>query len=244
MTPPPYDPQRYGYQSQPAHNAFAEVQTIATGAMKRVYLKMTLGLIVTALVALWCTSSPAFWNFLAANNWAIWGLFIGELILVFAISAGINKMSTMTASLLFYLFAAINGAALSPIFMVYTAASISKTFFITAGTFGAMSVYGYFTNKDLTKWGSILSMALFGLIIVSLVNIFLRTSGLEWIISAAGVLIFIGLTAWDTQKIKQMAEYTPASEIGRLATIGALNLYLDFINLFLYLLRFFGNSRD
>ena len=213
MTPPPYDPQRYGYQSQPAHNAFAEVQTIATGAMKRVYLKMTLGLIVTALVALWCTSSPAFWNFLAANNWAIWGLFIGELILVFAISAGINKMSTMTASLLFYLFAAINGAALSPIFMVYTAASISKTFFITAGTFGAMSVYGYFTNKDLTKWGSILIMALFGLIIVSLVNIFLKSSGLEWIISAAGVLIFIGLTAWDTQKIKQMAEYTPASEI-------------------------------
>lgn len=244
MTPPPYDPQRYGYQSQPVHNAYAEVQSIATGAMKRVYLKMTLGLVVTALVAMWCFSSPAFWQFLSMNSWAIWGLFIGELILVFAISAGINKMSTPMGSLLFYLFAAINGAALSPIFIVYTQTSIAKTFFITAGTFGAMSVYGYFTNKDLTRWGSILFMALIGLIIVSVVNIFLKSSGLEWIISAAGVLIFVGLTAWDTQKIKQMAEFTPASEVGRLATIGALNLYLDFINLFLYLLRFFGNSRD
>lgn len=107
-----------------------------------------------------------------------------------------------------------------------------------------MSVYGYFSVKDLTRWGSILIMSLFGLIIAAVVNMFLRSSGLDWIISIVGVLIFVGLTAWDTQRIKQLAQVTPANQVGRLATIGALNLYLDFINLFLYLLRFFGSSRD
>ena len=153
-------------------------------------------------------------------------------------------LSSATASLLFYLFAVINGLALSPIFVVYTGASIAKTFFITAGVFGAMSVYGYFTSKDLSRWGSILTMALFGLIIVSVVNIFLKSTAMEWIISGAGVLIFIGLTAWDTQQIKQMALQAPMETAGKLATLGALSLYLDFINLFLYLLRFFGNNRN
>ena len=133
---------------------------------------------------------------------------------------------------------------LFPIFMVYAPDSIAKTFFITAGVFGAMSIYGYSTSQDLTKWGSFLVMALIGLIIASLVNIFLHSSTMDWIISGAGVLIFIGLTAWDTQTIKRMAQAAPAESTGKLATIGALNLYLDFINLFLYLLRFFGNSRD
>lgn len=241
VTPPPYDP--YRAQGNGAME-YGHVEAVATGAMKRIYFKMTLGLLVTAFVSMWCAGSAAFWSFLQANSWAIWGFFIAELVLVFVISGAINKMSSATATALFYLFAAVNGAALAPIFMIYTQESIAKTFFICAATFGAMSVYGYFTSKDLTRWGSILFMALIGLIIASLVNIFLRSDGLSWIISIVGVLIFVGITAWDTQWLRKQAEVTPASQIGRLATIGALNLYLDFINLFLYLLRFFGNSRD
>lgn len=172
------------------------------------------------------------------------GLVIVEFGLVIGISAGINKLSSPVATLLFYLFAVVNGLMLAPIFLVYTGTSIAKTFFITAGTFGAMSVYGYTTGQDLTKIGRILFMALIGLIIASLVNIFTHSSTLDWIISFVGVIIFVGLTAWDTQQIKRMAAMMPANQIGRLATLGALSLYLDFINLFLYLLRFFGNSRD
>ena len=130
---------------------------------------------------------------------------------------------------------------LSLIFYAFNLGSIAKTFFVTAGAFGAMSVYGYFTKTDLSKFGSILVMALFGLIICILVNLFLNSSTLEWIISGVGVLIFTGLTAWDTQKIKRMVELNPTADDGRLATIGALSLYLDFVNLFLYLLRFLGN---
>lgn len=138
----------------------------------------------------------------------------------------------------------INGLALFPIFLVYTHVSIAKTFFITAGTFGAMSIYGFFTTKDLTRWGSFLIMALIGLIICAVINMFWANSTFDWIISGLGVLIFVGLTAWDTQKIKQWVATSPFEATGKLATLGALSLYLDFINLFLYLLRFFGNSRD
>ncbi len=243
MNPPAFDPNSYGFRNG-VDNSASQTVAIASNAMKRVYFKMTLGLLVTAFVSMFCAGSQAYWQLLGTHSWSIWALFIVEIILVIAISSAINKMSSPLASLLFYIFAAVNGAALAPIFVVYTGTSIAKTFFITAGTFGAMSIYGYFTDKDLTRWGSMLFMALIGLILVSIVNIFLHSSTLEWIISGAGVLIFVGLTAWDTQTIKRMAEQTPASEVGRLATIGALNLYLDFINLFLYLLRFFGNSRD
>lgn len=238
-TPPPYDPTQWNRQ-----NSGPVAINIASGAMKRVYLKMTLGLLVTAFLSLAIAGSPAALSWFFANSWAMWGLFIGELVLVFAISGGINRMSSATSTALFYLFAAVNGIALAPIFVIYTGESIAKTFFITAGTFGAMSIYGYFTSKDLTRWGSILFMCLIGLIIASVVNIFLHSDSLSWIISIAGVLIFVGLTAWDTQKIKQMAEVASPDMVGRIATIGALNLYLDFINLFLYLLRFFGSSRD
>lgn len=167
-----------------------------------------------------------------------------EIGLVMWISAGINKMSSTTATLLFFLFAVVNGATLSLIFAAFSPLSIAKTFLITAGTFGAMSVYGYFTEKDLTKFGSFMIMALFGIIICSLVNYFLHSDRLSWVISFAGVIIFLGLTAWDTQQIKRMALTMPGATDGRLATLGALSLYLDFINLFLYLLRFFGSSRD
>jgi len=212
--------------------------------MKRVYVNMTLALVVTAFVSMWCAGSEAFLSFLFANRWAMWGLFIAEIGLVLGISAGINKLSSLVATLLFYIFAVVNGAALAPIFLIYTGTSIAKTFFITAGTFGAMSVYGYFTSSDLSKIGNILFMALIGLIIASVVNIFAHSSSLQWIISIAGVVIFVGLTAWDTQQIKRMAEQMPEAGVGRLAVLGALSLYLDFINLFLYLLRFFGSSRD
>ncbi len=130
------------------------------------------------------------------------------------------------------------------IFYAYSLSAITKTFFITAGTFGAMSVYGYFTSRDLSRIGSFLTMALFGLIIAIVVNFFVRSSALDWIISIVGVLIFVGLTAWDTQQVKTMAEVTPSDQAGRLSTIGALTLYLDFINLFLFLLRIFGGNRD
>lgn len=234
--PPQYNAQSYqqawGGQSLSAH---------VSSVMKSVYVKMTLALVVTAFVSLFCAGSTSYLRFMITNSWFYWVLAIAEFGIVFGVSAGINKLSSATAALLFYVFAIINGMLLAPVFLVYTGASIAKTFFITAGTFGAMSVYGYFTDRDLSRMGSILFMALIGLIIASIVNIFAASSTLDWIISGLGVLIFVGLTAWDTQQIKNMAQQMPAASAGRLATLGALNLYLDFINLFLYLLRFFGD---
>lgn len=242
QTPPPYFGGGNDYNNYHASPQQA-IQTTSS-VMKRVYFKMFLGLLVTAFVSLFCATSFSFMSFLAANRWFFWGLFIAEFAIVIGLGARIDRMKSSTATMLFYLFAAINGMALSPIFLIYTGASIAKTFFICAGTFGAMSVYGYFTTQDLTKWGNFLFYALIGLIIASLVNIFTKSSSLDWIISIAGVLIFVGLTAWDTQKIKQMSLMAPPAMAGHIATLGALNLYLDFINLFLYLLRFFGSQRD
>ncbi|MDE5643149.1 MAG: Bax inhibitor-1/YccA family protein [Muribaculaceae bacterium] len=219
------------------------VATGVSAVMKQVYLKMTLGLLITAFISLFCAGSYAYLSFIASNSWFMWVLLGAELLIVFSIGGALNKLGTAAGFALFLLFSVINGLALTPIFLIYTTGSIVKTFFITAGTFGAMSVYGYFTNKDLSKMGSILFMALIGLIIASLVNIFAHSSTLDWIISIAGVIIFVGLTAWDTQQIRRMAEMMPG-QAGRVSTLGALNLYLDFINLFLYLLRFFGSSRD
>lgn len=212
--------------------------------MKRVYVKMFVALLVTALAAWVCSCIPNLVYFLAANRWVYWGLLIVELLMVFGISGAVNKISSPVATLLFYAFAILNGVTFSLIFYAYSTVSIFKTFIITSGVFGAMSVYGYFTSRDLTKIGNFLFMALIGLIIASVVNIFWANSTLECIVSIAGVLIFIGLTAWDTQSIKRMAENSGGFSVSRLATIGALSLYLDFINLFLYLLRFFGSSRD
>ena len=231
--------QNYYTQSEQA------LDSRVSAVMKRVYVKMFLALLVTAFVSLFCASSQAVQSIFFSNRAFMWGTLIVVPILFFAITGAINKISSGTATLLFFIYAVINGLALFPIFWIYTGVSIAKTFFITAGTFGAMSIYGYFTSQDLSKWGSILVMALFGLIICSVVNFFwAKNSTLEWIISGAGVLIFVGLTAWDTQKIKNWAATAPAESTSKLATIGALSLYLDFINLFLYLLRFFGNSRD
>ncbi len=232
-------PQGYPGQGMPD-----SVDMAASSVMKRVYFKMTMGLLVTAFVSLFCAGSAAYINFMLSNSWFMWVLFGAEFLIVIGLSGAVQRMSSGAAAGLFYLFATINGLSLAPIFLVYTGASIAKTFFITAGTFGVMSIYGYFTNRDLTKFGTFLIMALFGLIIASVVNIFVASTRLDWIISIVGVLIFIGLTAWDTQTIKRWSQYAPASQYGHLSTIGALSLYLDFINLFLYLLRFMGNSRD
>jgi len=208
--------------------------------MRKVYVKMTLGLLVTALVSLFLWMNP---NILMSLSGFLLPLIIVELGLVFVLSLAINKLNPAVATALFYAYAVLNGVTLSPIFFVYTSSSIALTFFVTSGVFLAMSIYGYTTKRDLTKLGSFLIMALIGLIICSIVNIFWANSTMDWIISFAGVLIFIGLTAWDTQKIKEMAQETDEMNAGKLATIGALSLYLDFINLFLYLLRFLG-SRD
>lgn len=226
------------------NNVYVQSDTRVSSVMKRVYLIMTLGLVLTGFLAWFCAHSQAYIEFIALHSWAMWAMVIAQFAIVIGVSAGINKLSTATALLLFLVFASLNGLWLVPVFIAYSKVVIAKTFFITAGVFGAMSVYGFCTNRDLSRIGSFLVMALFGLIIVSLVNIFVHSSGLDWLISIAGVLIFIGLTAWDTQQMKRIAQVAPDDSLGRLAVLGALNLYLDFINLFLFLLRIFGNSND
>lgn len=212
--------------------------------MRKVYVRMFFALVVTALTALYVASSPAILTTILGSRAIFFGLMIAELAVVFIVTGMLHKLSTTTAVLLFYLYAILNGVVFSSIFVAYELGSIAYTFFITAGVFGAMSVYGLVTKNDMTKFGSYCIMALFGLIIATIVNIFVASSTLDWIISLVGVALFIGLTAWDTQKIKNAAYTTEPSQMGKLATIGALSLYLDFINLFLYLLRFFGRSND
>ena len=211
--------------------------------MRKVYLWMTLALVLTGITAYGVASSPGLMMTIFQTPAIMWGLIIAELAIVIAISAAINRLSLTTATLLFVLYSVLNGATLSLIFAVYTMSSIANVFFITAGTFGVMAAYGYFTKRDLSSWGKLFLMALIGLIIATLVNVFLvKSSGFDLILSYAGVLIFVGLTAYDTQKIKQMlAMQTDMGEgAQKVALLGALSLYLDFINLFLYLLRIFG----
>ena len=211
--------------------------------MRRVYGKMFLGLLATAITSFIILSSESIMMTLMTNRFIFWGLMIAELGLVFGISGAINKLSSGTATALFYLYSVLNGVTLTPIFLIYTTSSVFQTFLITSVTFGAMTAFGYFTKQDLSKFGSYLFMALIGLIVCSIINLFMHSSTFEWIISLAGIAIFIVLTAWDTQKIKVMASMTDPSQVGKVATLGALSLYLDFINLFLYLLRIFG-GRD
>lgn len=218
--------------------------SLTNSVMRRVYFKMFLAMIVTAVTSMFVAGNEAILTMIFSNRMAPIVLLVLQVGVVLVLSGRIHKLSTPVASLLFYLYSVLTGVVFSVILLVYTASSIAYTFFITAGVFAAMSIYGYFTSNDLSRMGSILFMALIGLIVCSLVNVFVNSSTMDWIISFAGVLIFIGLTAWDTQKIKQMTQYADQSMAGKIATLGALNLYLDFVNLFLYLLRFFGDSRD
>lgn len=211
--------------------------------MRKVYVWMTLALVLTGITAYGVASSPSLMMTIIQTPAIMWGLIIAELAIVISISAATNRLSLTTATLLFVLYSVLNGATFSLIFAVYTMSSIANVFFITAGTFGVMAAYGYFTKRDLSSLGRLLLMALIGLIIATLVNVFLvKSSGFDLILSYAGVLIFVGLTAYDTQKIKQMlAMQTDMGEgAQKVALLGALSLYLDFINLFLYLLRIFG----
>lgn len=211
--------------------------------MRSVYLRMFLGLLATAFTAMFVASQESLMLAIFGNKIFFWGLIIAEFACVIGISGAINKISTAMAVLLFFGYAIINGVTLASIFWVFKISTIAQTFFITAGVFGAMSAYGYLTRADLSKFGAFLFMALIGLIITSVVNIFMGSETLDWVISLVGVGIFIGLTAWDTQKIKMMVMQSNGYNVGKIATLGALSLYLDFINLFLYLLRIFG-SRD
>jgi len=213
----------------------SDTRVIDVSYIKIIYAWMTLGLLLTAFVATYVSTNYEALNFVMDN---FFFLIIAEFIFVFAIAGGVTKFSPTVSSLLFLIYSALNGLTMAMIFLVYTRESIATTFFITAGMFGVMSLYGFATKKDLTKMGSILFMALIGLILASIVNIFLKSSGLYWLISFAGVLIFVGLTAYDTQKIKKNNSYYQAYPIA-----GALTLYLDFINMFIFMLRIFG-SRD
>lgn len=214
--------------------------------MRKVYLWMSLALVITGFTAYYVATTPALIGAIITNQILFWGLVIGELALVFGLSAAINKLSLTTATLMFVIYAVINGLTLSFIFLVYTASSITSVFFITAGTFAVMAFFGYFTKTDLSSLGKILMMALIGIIIATIVNIFTKSEGLAMILNYLGVLVFVGLTAYDAQKIKQMLMMAPdtGEAAQKVALLGALSLYLDFINLFLYLLRIFGSRRD
>ena len=211
---------------------------------RKVYIWMSLALCITGLTALIIANNNDIMYSLLQNEAMFWGILIAELVLVFVLAGRINKLSMGTATFLFILYSILNGVTMSLIFIIYTESSIASTFFVTAGTFGAISIYGYATKKDLSSWGSILIMGLIGIIIASIVNIFMASETLYWIISYAGVLIFVGLAAYDTQKIKK-AILDPNVEVNeslnKIALMGALELYLDFVNLFLYLLRIMGN---
>lgn len=230
----------------PLRQTYAEVQV--SGFIRSVYNWMAVGLGLTGLIAYAVANSETMASLIFGNPVLFYGLIIGELMLVFFISARVNKISSSTATALFVLYAALNGVTLSFIFLVFAKATIASTFFICAATFVASSIYGMATKKDLTSVGGFMIMGLFGIIIASVVNIFIKSSAMSMIISYIGVLVFVGLTAYDTQKLKTMAMTQPegleAGVIRKGAILGALSLYLDFINLFLMLLHILGGNRE
>ncbi|MBN1903812.1 MAG: Bax inhibitor-1/YccA family protein [Deltaproteobacteria bacterium] len=228
--------------------AFQRADVRVNEFVRSVYNWMCMGLAVTGLMAWYVSNSETILQMVFGNRMVFWVLVIAELGLVFSISGMVNKMSGATATALFILYSALNGVTLSVIFIAFTKASIASAFFICALTFLACSIYGWTTKKDLTSVGNFMFMGLIGIIIASVVNIFMKSPAISFIISYVGVVVFVGLTAYDTQKIKQMAITQPADLDGDVvrkgAIMGALSLYLDFINLFLMLLRIFGGSRD
>ncbi len=225
-----------------------QAQALVNSFVQSVYQWMAVGLALTGFTAFYVANSEPMLRFIFGNQLIFFGLIIGELAMVWTLSARINKMQASTATMMFLAYSALNGVTLSSIFIVYAMSSIASTFFICSATFVACSVYGMTTKRDLTSFGSFFIMGLFGIIIASVINLFLRSSAMQMIISYVGVIVFVGLTAYDTQKIKMMALTQPsdleAGVIRKGAIIGALELYLDFINLFLMLLRIFGGSRD
>ncbi len=229
------------------HNVYSDSRalSISNSYFQKVYLWMTIGLLTTTAAAFFMLTSASLQQMIFGNRMAFYGLMIAEFGLVIFMTAAINRISSATATLMFLGYSALNGITFSAIFLVYTQSSIVSTFLVTAGTFAAMSMYGYATKRDLTGFGSFLFMGLIGIVIASLVNMFLHNQMIYWITSYLGVFIFVGLTAYDTQKIKRIGQAGFASEqhYKKAAILGALTLYLDFINLFLMLLRIMGNRR-
>lgn len=222
-----------------------EQSDIQRGFITRVYGWMTAGLVITTLAALATISTPGLMLAIARNQILFFGLLISELLLVMGLSALINRMSPALAGILFGVYAALTGVTFSFLLVIYTASSVAVTFGVTAATFGIVTLWGYTTRRDLTRFGSLLVMALIGLILASVVNIFLKNSAIYWITTYVGILIFVGLIAYDTQKLKRMSLGVSADGqvAQKAAIIGALGLYLDFINLFLMLLRILGKRR-
>lgn len=222
-----------------------EAQVQVNTFIRSVYNWMAIGLGLTGFTALYVSSSETMLKLIFGNQLLFFGLIIGELVLVFSLASRVNKMQASTATSLFVLYAALNGVTLSAIFLIYTRASITSTFFICAATFVASSIYGMVTKRDLTSMGQFMFMGLIGIIIASLVNLFVRSSGVSLIVSYIGVIVFVGLTAYDTQKLRAMALTQPigldGATVRKGAILGALTLYLDFINLFLMLLRILGS---
>lgn len=234
-----------GVLSQPTY-IDSNAQSGYLAILKNVYLWMTLALGISGVTAIAVANSPQLLELLYGNGLALFIVLIAQLGLVWLISARISSMSINTATALFIAYSILTGVTLASIFIVFTQESIASVFFISAGTFAAISLYGYTTKRDLSNWRTYLLMGLIGLIIASVVNWFMHSEMLYWIISYVGVLVFVGLTAYDTQKIKQMAlvSYNQEGEISqKIALLGALTLYLDFINLFIYLLRIFGRRK-
>ncbi|MGB5987240.1 MAG: Bax inhibitor-1/YccA family protein [Desulfobacterales bacterium] len=230
-------------QSVPLSTTQTQVQV--NQFIRSVYNWMGAGLALTGFISYYVSNSPQILQFLVANPFILFGLLIAELAIVFILSARIGKMQASTATAMFLVYAGLNGLTLSPIFLIYTRASIVSTFFICAATFGAASLFGMNTKRDLTSMGNFMFMGLIGIIIATVVNLFLRSPAITMVVSYIGVIVFVGLTAYDTQQIKSMALTQPAGMDGgtvrKGAIFGALKLYLDFINLFLMLLRILGN---
>lgn len=221
-------------------------KTAQRALFRNVYVWMTMALAITGLVAMYMAKSLTLLQMILGSPFGMWGLLIAEIGLVWYLSARIQKISFATATVLFIIYSILNGATLSVIFLAYTASSIASTFFITAGTFAATGIYGYVTKKDLSSLGSLCIMGVIGLIIATVVNIFLASDALTMVISYIGVALFVGLTAYDTQKIKRLLlsnDMEVNEETQKIALLGALTLYLDFINLFLYLLRILGDRK-
>jgi FtsH-binding integral membrane protein len=234
---------RTSYRMAVPPSVSAQIEAGLRAHMQRVYGYMAGGLALTGIVA-YAAAASGFYQAIAATP-LIWLVMLAPLGFVLALSFGIQRMSTETAMALFWTYAAVMGLSLGSIFLVFTGESIARVFFITAATYGAMSLYGYTTRSDLSRFGSFLLMGLIGIVIASLVNIFVGSSALQFAISIIGVIVFVGLTAYDTQRIKEMYLESDTAEIaGKKAVIGALALYLDFINLFMIFLQLFGHRRE
>ena len=221
---------------------YHSINSVSSSLISKVYVWMTLALAITGITAYGVATTPTLFMTMGKM---MWGLIIAELVLVFTLSAAINRLSLSVATLMFIVYSVLNGCMLSSIFYVYSPMIITKVFFITAGTFGITAAYGFATKRDLSSFGRIFYMALLGLFIATVVNFFMKSATLDYLLSYAGVIIFTGLTAWDSQKIRKLLQmqYEVDEKSQKLALLGALTLYLDFINLFLYLLKIFGNKK-